>query len=107
MAAQQLSDATDGSPPRFDGKWHLRFIAPLCEDIEAAWEPVMPADMHEIEFEGDLEHPKQRIADPPDVVAYVQLSTADREIALRVCYLYRTLIPVLPRLAEIGRRGSV
>jgi hypothetical protein len=32
----------------------------------------MPADMYDVEIEGDLEHPRRPISEPADVVACVQ-----------------------------------
>jgi hypothetical protein len=85
---------------------HLRYIAQLMENgIEATWTPVMGMDMHDIHLEADPDHPWRRVAEPADVVAYVQLATSEGDVALRACYPYQTLIPELPTLAEIGRRG--
>ncbi|HIC69518.1 MAG TPA: hypothetical protein EYO90_08335, partial [Candidatus Latescibacteria bacterium] len=68
---------------------HRRFAGGLFEDIEAAWEPVMSPDMHDIKFEGGPEKPRRRVAEPSDVVAYVQFSTADDDVALRTRYPHK------------------
>ena len=86
---------------------HRNFAGGLFEDIEEAWEPVMAMDMHDIEFEAVPEKPRRRVAEPADVVAYVQLSTADGDVALRTCYPFKALVPLLETLAAIGRRGTI
>ena len=85
---------------------HRRFAGGLFEDIEAAWEPVMSPDMHDIKFEGDPEKPRRRVAEPSDVVAYVQFSTAAAAVAQRTCYPHKALEPLLETLEAMGRRGT-
>ena len=80
---------------------HRRFAGGLFEDIEAAWEPVMSQDMHDIKFEGDPEKPRRRVAEPSDVVAYVQFLTAADDVALRTCYPHKALEPLLPLLETL------
>ena len=87
---------------------HLRYIAPLLDNgLEATWLPVMQLDMADIQVEYDPEGPHRHVADPADVVALIQLVTADDEVALRACYPHKTLVPQLEALAKIGRGGSV
>tara|TARA_Y100001960_G_scaffold231953_1_gene243639 strand:+ start:887 stop:1750 length:864 start_codon:yes stop_codon:yes gene_type:complete len=83
---------------------HKRFIGPLLDNgIEAAWEPAMKMEMAEIHFEPDAEkQPKRTVAEPSNVVAYVQLATDAEDVALRLCYPYRTMIPVLGELASFA-----
>jgi hypothetical protein len=83
---------------------HVKFAGPLFEDVEAAWTPVALLDMRDIEFEPDLEHPKRHVAEPSDIVACVQLSTADGDVAMRLCYPYKALLPLLQPLAQQGIR---
>jgi hypothetical protein len=74
---------------------------------QPAWEPVLSPDMQDIQFEADPEKPGRRVAEPADVVAYVQLSTADDDVALRTCYPFKAMVSLLETLAAIGRRGTV
>ena len=62
-------------------------------------------DRDEMEF--DPKGPRRHVANPADVVALIQLATADGEVALRACYPHQTLAPKLEALAEIGRRSDL
>ena len=85
---------------------HKRFIGPLLDNgIEAAWKPVMKMEMAEINFEVDAENrPARVVAEPQDVVAYVQLAVNTDDVAMRLCYPFKTLAPIREALAKFGQR---
>lgn len=65
----------------------------------------MKMEIAEIFFEIDAENrPARVVAELDDVVAYVQLAANAEDVAMRLCYPFKTLAPIRGDLARFGQQ---